>query len=138
DGLGLMFRFINERKTQIVELEASCLVSFEEAGGRRFLPLNLERNKISMLALNWTIVHPINEQSPFHNLSREEILAKKPELLVMVKGFEETFGQIVYSRTSYDWKQWVFNAKFLPITEYNPKLSGPVLHADRLDHFEVV
>ncbi|MFC3366358.1 hypothetical protein ACFOG5_24550 [Pedobacter fastidiosus] len=31
---------------------------------RSFYPLELERSKISILSLNWTLVHPITEDSP--------------------------------------------------------------------------
>ncbi len=133
DITGLMFRFVNERSTQIVEVEATCLVSFEEESGRRFYPLQLERDKITMLALNWTIVHPIDENSPFYGLSAEEILHKKPEVLVMIKGFEETFGQTVYNRTSYDWNQWKFGYRFDPVTEFKSTSNAPILHLDRID-----
>lgn len=138
DNNALMFRLVNERATQLVEVSATCFVSFEEGPQRKFAPLKLQISKISMLVLNWTVVHPITEESPFWGLSQEEIVSKKPEIVVMISGFEETFGQTVYYRTSYDWNQWIFGGKFNPITEFKSEYPGPVLNVDEISSYEQV
>ena len=75
---GLMFRIANQRSTQIIELEATVAFSrmVEEDGLRirRFYPLALERQKVVFFPLAWTIVHPINRDSPFYDLTGEECI----------------------------------------------------------------
>ncbi|MBL0046690.1 MAG: hypothetical protein IPP32_01120 [Bacteroidetes bacterium] len=63
-----MFRIINGKVNQLIEVEIQVVAALEiiENGQpvRRFLPLELERNKISLFPTNWTVVHPIDELSP--------------------------------------------------------------------------
>jgi hypothetical protein len=40
----------------------------------RFFNLKLERSRVDSLVLNWTVVHPIDEDSPFYGLSQKEIV----------------------------------------------------------------
>jgi inward rectifier potassium channel len=73
----LMFRILNARSNQLFEVEAQVLFAYnEEVIGniiRRFHALKLEIEKISLLALSWTIVHPIEEESPLYGLSQTEL-----------------------------------------------------------------
>ena len=73
---GFMFRLVNSRKNQLIEVNAQVLLSrFIEKEGtttRAFDLLKLEREKVSFLPLAWTIVHPIDEQSPMFGLTEED------------------------------------------------------------------
>ncbi|TDI36692.1 MAG: transporter [Acidobacteria bacterium] len=113
---GLMFRIANQRSTQIIELEATVTFSrmVEEDGRRirRFYPLALERQKVVFFPLAWTIVHPINRDSPFHDLTGEECLRSEAEILVLLKGIDETFSQIVHARSSYTAEEIQWSSKF--------------------------
>jgi inward rectifier potassium channel len=110
------FRIANERKNQIIELEAKVLFShFAEAGGtrtRRFDLLALERSKVSFFPLNWTVVHPIDETSPLYGRSENELRESEAEFLILLTGIDETFSQTVHARSSYRWDEIVWNAKF--------------------------
>ncbi len=113
---GLMFRIANQRSTQIIELEATVAFSrmVEEDGLRirRFYPLALERQKVVFFPLAWTIVHPINRDSPFYDLTGEECLRSDAELLVLLKGIDETFSQTVHARSSYTAEEILWSSKF--------------------------
>ena len=74
DITGFMFRIVNERQNQILNLEARVLLSWTEEIGeikrRKFTELKLERAKVLFFPLHWTIVHPIEQDSPLWVLIR--------------------------------------------------------------------
>src|SRR5215813_7173605 len=113
------FRIANARRNQIIELEAKALFArFEEVDGRplrRFYPLKLERDRVVFFPLSWTIVHPIDETSPFYGMSAEDLRKTMGEFLVLLTGFDETFSQTVHARSSYLAEEVVWNARFADI-----------------------
>lgn len=137
DGTGFMFRIANMRKTQVIELEAQVvftrMVQEGERTLRRYYQLPLERSKVMFFPLAWTIVHPIDKNSPFYELTKEECLACDAEVLVLLKGIDETFSETVHARSSYRADELVWNAKFTDI--YLRADDGAVLGVDlsRLD-----
>ena len=117
DGQGLMFRIINRRRNEIIELEAQVLFSAmlpDGRGGdvRRYWLLPLERNKVTFFPLAWTIVHPIDEMSPLSGKTVEELRRTQAEILVLLSGIDETFEQTVHARSSYSADEIVWNARF--------------------------
>lgn len=115
-GRALMFRLVNERNSQLLDLRARVIFSHVvEAGGRRtrrFEPLPLERSDVMFLPLHWTLVHAIDESSPLRGLSAEELRRREVEVLVLLTGIDETFTQSVYARSSYRWDEVVVGARF--------------------------
>jgi inward rectifier potassium channel len=115
-------RIANARRNQIIELEAQLLFAQFETDGentiRRYYPLELERSKVAFFPLSWTVVHPINRSSPFYGFTANELAESHAEILVLLTGFDETFSQTVYARTSYKFDEIVWNAKFVNI--FNP------------------
>lgn len=116
NGQGFMFRLVNSRKNQLIELKAQVLFSrFVEKDGamiRTFDLLKLERERVSFLPLAWTLVHPINEDSPMFNLTAEDFEKSDVEILVLISAMDETFAQMVHTRTSYKSKEIRFGYKF--------------------------
>lgn len=113
---GLMCRAINAQRNELIELEAQISFSrYEWAGGkhvRRFYNLKLERNYVALFPLAWTLVHPIDEQSPLWGVTEQELLESDAEFLVGLKALEDTQYQVVYARTSYKATEVVWQAKF--------------------------
>ncbi len=113
---GFMFRLVNSRKNQLIELKAQVLFTrFVEKDGvmtRSFDSLKLEREGVSFLPLAWTLVHPINESSPMFGLTEEDFEKSDVEILVVLSATDETFAQTVHSRTSYKLKEIKFGYKF--------------------------
>ena len=112
------FRIANARKNQIIELGAKVLFSRVENQGkaeRQFHELALERRKVTFFPLSWTIVHPIDEQSPLHGLTEKDLHRDNAEFLVLLTGIDETFSQTVHARSSYRADEIVWNAKFTNI-----------------------
>ncbi len=113
---GFMFRLVNSRNNQLIELKAQVLFSrFVEKDGaviRIFDLLKLERERVSFLPLAWTLVHPIDESSPMFGLTEEDFEKSDVEILVLLSATDETFSQMVHTRTSYKLKEIKFGYKF--------------------------
>lgn len=122
DISGLMFRLVNNRNNQLIELKAQVLYArFVEENGnfvRRFDLLKLERERVSFFPLSWTIVHPIDENSPLYGCTEKDLIENDAEILVLLSALDETFAQSVHTRTSYKIPELKFGYKFSNM--YNP------------------
>jgi len=122
-GTGFMFRLVNGRSSQLIELDVKVLFSrITERGGMRlraYDQLRLERTHVVFFPLSWTVVHPIDASSPLFGLSQEDLRACDAELLILLSGIDETFAQTVHARTSYKADEIVVGARFANI--YNPR-----------------
>ena len=118
DGQGLMFRLANLRKNLLIDLEVEVIYSYNDnVNGkemRKFFPLKLERTRVSVSTLNWTVVHPIDADSPLHDVKKEDLLKSEAGFAVLLKAFDDSFAQTVHSRTSYQADELVWGAKFVP------------------------
>jgi len=129
---GLMFRIVNGRNNQLIEVGA--VVSFarfvNENGRvvRRFDVLELERRKVTFFPLAWTVVHPINEKSPLYGLTEQDIKATDGEILILLTAIDETFVQTVHARSSYKPNSIKFGRKFASI--YNEVEDGRPISID--------
>ena len=142
DGTAFMFRLVNERRTELVQLEARVLFAhLVEQGGqrvRRFDELALERQRVVFFPLAWTIVHPISPDSPLAGLDRAAMNAREGEFLVLLSGIDETNAQVVHARTSYKPDEIVAGGKFGNL--FNSVHADGTISIDvsRLDDFEMV
>ncbi len=142
DGVAFMFRMSPYTKNTLVNVEAKLTMSMqimeEDVLKTKFFTLDLDVAKANTMISNWTLVHVINEDSPFYTLTKEEIIQSKVEVLVFVQGFDESFSNTVVSRTSYTFEDFVYGAKFLPM--YNPSEDNKstVLHVNKLDSYTLL
>lgn len=140
DGSSLQFRVVNRRKNDVIELEARVLLMIVEwmegRHVRRYFPLELERDRVLFLALTWTIVHPITESSPLFGKTAEDLANLQAEAMVMIKGFDETFGQTVYTRRSYRYDEIEWDARFAPAFEVDEENGDLRLELDRVGAIE--
>lgn len=141
EGIGIMFRAANERNHYLTELEVkvtlAIVISENGKSTRKFFPLNIDNNRITYFPLNWTMVHNINEPSPLWGMTAQDIAESEIELLVMIKGFNETTSQDVYARYSYTQQEIRYGRKFkLP---YHFRDDGAtVFKLDKIDDSEEV
>jgi len=66
----------------------------QSAEGRRFIsfqPMRLSKNENPMLALSWTLFHPVDADSPIYGLSETELLASEMNFVLSINGLDETF-----------------------------------------------
>jgi inward rectifier potassium channel len=136
-GTALMFRIANERSNNLMELEVrvTLMQVIEKAGTleRKFDELALERKSVLLFPLTWTVVHPLDEASPLHGKTAEDLARLQIELIVLVKGFDETFSQVVHSRYSYGADEIVWGAKFVRAFRVEP--AGMLLELDKISEF---
>jgi inward rectifier potassium channel len=131
-GNGFMFRMVNGRSNQLIEVEAQVMFArFVEENGnvvRRFDALELERRRVAFFPLAWTAVHPIDERSPMYNLTEADLVKSDAEILILITATDETFAAIVHTRSSYKPGEIKFNSKFVSI--YNEMKDGEPLSID--------
>jgi inward rectifier potassium channel len=129
DMSGFMFRIVNQKKNEIVELRATVMMARRKKDGtsadREFLPLKLERDRVVFFPLTWTVVHPIDESSPLWGWREQDLRASDVEFLVLLNGFDETFSQNVHTRSSYTADEVVWGAKFRNVFN-DPDPSGSI------------
>ena len=122
-GQGLMFRIANRRDNKMTDLSARVHLSWVDAEqGRRFAPLELERDRIDFFPLNWTVVHPIVEGSPLFGKSPEAIRRSNAEVLVLLEGHDDTYASKVFRSHSYTCRDFDFGRAFVPM--YGPSRRG--------------
>lgn len=113
---GLQFRIANKRADhQMVDVEADLLISQIINGKVKFDILKLEYDKITFFTTSWTINHPITEESPLFGKSEKDLKDANAEFFILIKGFDDTFAQIVHSRSSYKFDEIIWGAKFVSI-----------------------
>jgi inward rectifier potassium channel len=111
---GLMFRIANERKSQLIEVEATVSLGMWDphTRQRQFHELALERRRVVFFPLHWVIVHPIDQKSPLWGLTPEELAKSEAEVFVLLTAVDETFSDTVHARSSYQYDEVVWGAKF--------------------------
>ena len=112
----LQFRIVNLRSNVLIELSAIVtLMMIENVDGklvRQFKTLPLERDGVYFFPLTWTVVHPIDEASPLFGKTSQDLERAQAEILILIKGFDDTFSQTVNARYSYRFDELVWDAKF--------------------------
>jgi inward rectifier potassium channel len=130
----LMLRFTKGRKTKLMELSASINFSWVEtndgAPKRHYKPLLLQVKEVYSLPLSWTLVHIITPESPLFGKNQVDLANTQSEVLVFIRGFDETFSQTVYSNQSYISNELLWNVKFQPMFE--SKNGTTVLYLDKI------
>jgi inward rectifier potassium channel len=141
DGTSLQFRVANARSNTLMNMEVKVLLmTVDRSNGelrRSFIDLPLERPQIYFFALTWTIVHPIDEASPFYGKTATELANLSGELLILLQGFDDTFSQVVHSRYSYRHDEIVWGARFPPAFKVDAN-GDLVVQVDRIDEMKLV
>jgi inward rectifier potassium channel len=135
EGTALEFRVANRRRNDLMEVEARVMLMTVEtrngAPARRYHQLKLERNQVLFLALTWTIVHPIDAESPLHGLTAEDLTRLQAEVVILLKAFDDTFSQTVFARYSYRHDEIRWGKRFAPAFRVNHR-GDMVVDLDRL------
>jgi inward rectifier potassium channel len=140
DGAALMFRTVPYKNHHLmdaeVKLTASMRLNEDGVERNKFFGLDVEFSKINALVMNWTIVHPITEESPLYGYSVEELRQFNLEILVFLKAYDEGFSNTVVARTSYTAEEIITGAKFVPM--YYSSGDATVLDIAKLNSFEKI
>jgi inward rectifier potassium channel len=118
DVTSLQFRIVNRRPNSLVELEARLMLMTVEMNGgapkRKYDLLALERRGVLFLPLTWTIVHPIDRDSPLWGKTAEDLNRGQAELMILIKAYDDTFSQTVQARYSYRHDEIEWGRRFAP------------------------
>jgi inward rectifier potassium channel len=121
DGVpSLIFRVANTRLNQIVEAQMTVTLTVTETTQegttyRNIYDLKLERAVSSLFSMSWTVIHPIDSKSPLYGKSKDELLERDAEIMVVLTGTDEVLSQTVHARWSYVPEEIVWNAQFADI-----------------------
>ena len=122
----LMVRMANARHNNIVEAQVRVVLLTDHVtaeGERLRVPrlLPVLRDTNPFFRLTWTVIHPIDDASPFHG---DDALARLREknalLLVTMTGLDETIAQQVHGRYTYELDDLVWNARFKDVLTVAP------------------
>ena len=116
DGTSLQFRVVNQRKNSLMELEVKMmLMTVEDESGeskRKYKLLRPEREQVLFMPLTWTVVHPIDSESPLSGKTADDLKRLQAEVLILIKAYDDTFSQTVLARYSYRHDEIVWGRRF--------------------------
>lgn len=142
EGTALMLRLTPFKNTDLTDAFARITMrrSDNENGAmtNRFFALDLELDRINVLSLSWTLVHPITPESPLYGLSAEDFTSINGEFIVHLTAFDDMFSNTVATRTSYTFDEVVYGAKFDSMYTRNESNSKTILHLDLLNSYQKV
>ncbi|AZA87745.1 Inward rectifier potassium channel Irk [Chryseobacterium shandongense] len=140
DKAALMFRLAPFKNNSLTDAEVTISAAIEVIENNvkksNFYTLKTRLNRINTLALNWTVVHEIDEDSPFSGFSDEDFKNTDIEIIVHVRAFDEVFSNTVVQRTSYISGEIVYGAKFVPMYYPDQENQSTVLDLDKINHYQ--
>ncbi|XP_043936436.1 G protein-activated inward rectifier potassium channel 4-like [Protopterus annectens] len=125
DGkLCVMFRVGDLRNSHIVEasIRAKMIKSKQTKEGE-FIPLNQTDLNVGFdtgddrlfLVSPLILCHEINEQSPFWEISKEQLGKEEFEIVVILEGMVEATGMTCQARSSYVESEVLWGHRFMPV-----------------------
>lgn len=141
DITGLMFRFVSYKENHnLTNVEVSVTLGITDISTKKFqfYRLPLERDRIDSLSMNWTVVHPINDESPLFNLTAADLSSSDAEVYVLIRGFDDVFSNTVLQRTSYRFNEIIFNAKFDSMYFESEDNTTTIVELNKLDSFHTI
>jgi inward rectifier potassium channel len=132
----LQLRMSNERRNQVVDARAQLVALIEHRTRegdrmRRVVDLWLERDQTPVFRMSWTLLHPLDEDSPLHGLTAENAHRRMVGLIVNFTGLDDTFSQTVHAQRVYTPDEIRFGVHYrdMIVTREDGTL---VVHHDRL------
>ena len=138
NGKGLMFRMVPYKKHHYLT-DAKVTVNLvlketdSDTAEYKFYNLNLERTRIDFFNMNWTVVHPIDSESPLLNFTPEDLEPSDMELYIQVTGFDPVYSNVVIRRTSYTFREIIWGAKFIPMYTESEDGATTILQMHKLN-----
>lgn len=136
----LMFRLAPYKNNALTDAEVIVSTAIEviENGipKSNFYRLEIQMSKINTLALNWTVVHKIDENSPFFGFTEQDFKNTDIEIIVQVRAFDEVFSNTVVQRTSYVSEEIIFGAKFVPMYSPSKDNLSTILDLDKINEYQ--
>ncbi|WP_265426833.1 ion channel [Chryseobacterium sp. YIM B08800] len=142
DATALMFRLAPYKNNALTDADVtlSTAIEINEEGvvKSNFYRLETQLSKINTLALNWTVVHKIDENSPFLGFSADDFKNTNIEIIVHVRAFDEVFSNTVVQRSSYVSNEIIYGAKFVAMYYPDKEKDSTVLDLDKINEYQKV
>jgi inward rectifier potassium channel len=142
DATALMFRLAPYKNNALTDADVtlSTAIEINEEGvvKSNFYRLETQLNKINTLALNWTVVHKIDENSPFLGFSADDFKNTNIEIIVHVRAFDEVFSNTVVQRSSYVSNEIIYGAKFVTMYYPDKEKDSTILDLDKINEYQKV
>jgi inward rectifier potassium channel len=140
DVTALMFRLAPYKNNALTDADVtlSTAIEINEEGTTKsnFYRLETQLSKINTLSLNWTIVHKIDENSPFAGFTADDFKNTNIEIIVHVRAFDEVFSNTVVQRASYVSREIIYGAKFLSMYYPDEEKDSTVLDLDKINEYQ--
>ena len=138
DGNAIMFRFAafkdKHALTDVdVRVNSGLLVVENDKPVFKYFALTLERSRVESMPLSWTVVHHIDENSPFYGFTEDDMRTADVELYVMLRGYDDVFSNYVQQRTSYTYREILFDRKFVPMYRESDDGKATILELHKLN-----
>lgn len=142
EATALMFRLAPYKNNALTDADVtlSTAIEINEEGTTKsnFYRLETQLSKINTLALNWTVVHKIDESSPFFGFLADDFKNTNIEIIVHVRAFDEVFSNTVVQRSSYVSQEIIYGAKFSPMYYPDQEKDSTVLDLDKINEYQKV
>jgi inward rectifier potassium channel len=142
DATALMFRLAPYKNNALTDADVtlSTAIEINEEGviKSNFYRLETQLSKINTLALNWTVVHKIDENSPFLGFSADDFKNTNIEIIVHVRAFDEVFSNTVVQRSSYVSNEIIYGAKFVTMYYPDKEKDSTILDLDKINEYQKV
>ena len=137
----IMFKMVNQRDNVLLKTKVSCtlILNDENSGGlnKKYHRLDLVNDFVLFFPLTWTLVHKMDESSPLHTMTFQELTSRKAELVVFVETYDETYGHSITQKHSYAGDQWLEKFKF--DMNFSPNESGQIdLYLNQLNNISPI
>ena len=130
----LMLRAANQRHNLIFSAKARVSLLEDQMVGdtmmRRFVDLKLMRNSNPVFALTWTVMHPIDQESPLRSWLEAGAKPTNSEIVVVLSGFDESSGQTIHGRWAYGTDDNRVDARFVDILGFDASGARTINYAD--------
>ncbi|NTU77054.1 MAG: ATP-sensitive inward rectifier potassium channel 10 [Alphaproteobacteria bacterium] len=138
----LMFRAANRRGNQILNAEIHVSLTrnektLEGESVRRVYDLKLLRASSSFFNLTWTVRHAIDKDSPLYGETSESLQESETEIVVLLSGVDDVYGQVVHGRFAFNYEEILFGYHFVSMFTRNEK-NIPVVDFTKFDAVEPV
>ncbi|HBM90657.1 MAG TPA: ATP-sensitive inward rectifier potassium channel 10 [Rhodospirillaceae bacterium] len=136
----LIFRAANRRGNQILQAQISASLArnemtLEGEKVRRIYDLKLLRSTSSFFNLTWTIRHSIDASSPLFGETEKSLRESQTEIVVLLSGIDDTFGQTVHGRFAYNYEEIVFGYRFVSLFGRD-KNNHPIIDFSKFDEIK--
>jgi inward rectifier potassium channel len=116
----LMFRTANQRGNQILDAAITLSVARQQTSKegitmRRFEELKPVRERTSLFALSWTVMHRLDETSPLFGLNPDSCYDNQLEIIAPLNGMDETLADRIYARHSYAPDEILWDRRFVDV-----------------------